>query len=102
MSTKEGFQEAFAAFFKEANRSSAQWYSLRPLHDEIPSLADVMEVSPENLQRLLVKGGLGRFGKDEKIFYFNGPKFNSFRAAFMIEDDCEVTQCRLSGLRNVH
>jgi hypothetical protein len=99
MSTKEGFQEVFAAFFKEVNQSEAQWYSLKPLLNEIPSLANVLEVSPENLQRLFVKGGLGRFGKDEKMFYFNGPKFDSFRAAYMIEDDCEVTTRKVKGLK---
>jgi hypothetical protein len=46
---KEGFQEAFAAFFKEVNRSEAQWYSLKPLHNEIPSLSDVLEVSCQRI-----------------------------------------------------
>jgi hypothetical protein len=99
MSTKVGLQEAFAAFVKEVSRSEAHWYSLKPLHNDIPSLADLLEVSPENLQRLFAKGGLGRLGKDEKIFYFHAPKFDSFRAAFMIEDDCEITQLQIKGLR---
>jgi hypothetical protein len=99
MSTKVGLQEAFAAFVKEVSRSEAHWYSLKPLHNDIPSLADLMEVSPENLQRLFAKGGLGRLGKDEKIFYLHASKFDSFRAVFMIEGDCEIRQLQIKGLK---
>jgi hypothetical protein len=56
------------------------------------SLADLLEVSPENLHRLFAKGGLERLGKDKKYFTKNAPKFDSFRAAFMIEGDYEITQ----------
>jgi hypothetical protein len=97
--TTAGYQEAFASFFKETNRSEAHWYSLKPLHKDIPSLADVLEVSPENIQRLLVNSGLGKFGKDQKIFSFLPTKFQSFRSAFMIEEDCEITRCKVLGLK---
>jgi hypothetical protein len=33
---KASNQEIFASFFKEVGRSEAQWYSLKPLHSDIP------------------------------------------------------------------
>jgi hypothetical protein len=56
MSTKASYQEIFASFFKEVGRSEAHWYSFKPLHKDIPSLADLLEVSQENLRKLFVKG----------------------------------------------
>jgi hypothetical protein len=62
MSTRASYQEIFAWFFKEVGHSEAQWYSLKPLHTEIACLVDLLEVSPENLQHLFVKGALGKLG----------------------------------------
>jgi hypothetical protein len=50
--------------------SEVQWYSIKPLQNSIPSLAGLLEVSAENLQCLLVKGGLGKFRKVDKLFKF--------------------------------
>jgi hypothetical protein len=90
MSTKASYQEIFASFFKEVGCSEAQWYSLKPLHSQIPSHADLLEVSPENLQHLFVKGGLGKLGQANKLFFFLALQFESFRAAFMMEENREV------------
>ena len=97
MSTKASYQEIFAAFFKEVGRSAARWYSLKPLVGEIPSLADLLEVSPDNLQHLFVKGGLGNLGGADKSFCFLASQFESLRAVFMLEDNCEVTRCKIKG-----
>jgi hypothetical protein len=71
MSTKASYQEVFASFFKEVGRSEAQWYSLKPLHSsQIPSLADLLEVSPENLQQLFAKGGLESWDKPTNCISF--------------------------------
>jgi hypothetical protein len=52
MSTKDSYQqEIIASFFNKVGPSEAHWYSLKPLHSVIPSLADLLEVSAENLQR---------------------------------------------------
>ncbi len=76
-----------------------QWYSLKPLQSEILSLADLLEVSPENLQHLFVEGGLGKLGRADKSFFFLASQFESFRAAFMMEDNCEVTRCKIKGMK---
>jgi hypothetical protein len=96
---KASYQEIFASFFKEVGRSEAQWYSLKPLHSDIPSLADLLGVSPENLQHLFVKGGLGKLGGADKSFCFLGSQFESFRAVFMVEENCEVTRCKIKGMK---
>ena len=62
MSPKAGYQESFAEFVEGAKWSPAQWYSIKPLHNGILSLADLLEVSAENLQTLLTKTGLGKLG----------------------------------------
>jgi hypothetical protein len=77
----------------------AQWYFLRPLHSEIPSLADLLEVSPENLQHLSVKGGLEKLGRADKSFCFLASQFESFRATYMMEENCEVRQCKIKGMK---
>jgi hypothetical protein len=99
MSSKASYQESFASFFKEVGRSEAQLYSLKPLHSQIPRLADLLEVSPENLQHLFVEGGLGKLGRADKSFFFLASQFESFRAAFMMEDNCEVTRCKIKGMK---
>ncbi len=70
MKTNACYRENFAEFVEGVKESEAQWYSIKPLHNDIPSLADLMEVSSENLQTLLVKGGLGKLGRDKKLMSF--------------------------------
>jgi hypothetical protein len=53
MKTNACYREIFAEFIDVVKESEAQWYSIKPLHNNIPSLADLMEVSSENLQTLL-------------------------------------------------
>ena len=45
MSTSASYQEIFAGFVVGVKESEAQWYSMKPLHNNIPSLADLLEVS---------------------------------------------------------
>jgi hypothetical protein len=99
MTTKAGYQEIFAEFIAGAKQSPAQWYSLKPLHKGIPSLADLLEVSSENLQTLLTKAGLGKLGQRDKFFSFQTSKFESFRSEFMIQDACEATHRKVKGLK---
>jgi hypothetical protein len=63
MSMDVAYQEILAGFVVGVKESEAQWYSIKPLGNVIPSLTNLLEVSAENLQCLLVKGGLGKFGK---------------------------------------
>jgi hypothetical protein len=62
MTTQATYQDIFAGSIAGVKESEAQWYSIKPLHNEIPSLGDLHEVSPDNIQRLFAKGGLGKLG----------------------------------------
>ncbi len=99
MCTMAGYQEIFAEFIQGAKPSEAQWYSIKPLHQGIPSLADLLEVSSENLQILLMKAGTGNLGKRDKLFSFQSSKFESFRSSFTIQDACETTQRKVKGMK---
>jgi hypothetical protein len=57
LTTNACYREIFAQFVDGVKESEAQWYSIKPLHNDIPSLTDLMEASSENLQTLLVKAG---------------------------------------------
>ena len=99
MCTKAGYQEIFAEFIEGAKPSEAQWYSVKPLHQGIPSLADLLEVPSENLQILLMKAGIGNLGRD-KLFSFQSSKFESFRSEYMLQDACKTTRRRVKGLKS--
>jgi hypothetical protein len=99
MDTKARYQEIFAEFVEGAKQAPAQWYSITPLQNGIPSLADLLEVSGENLQTLFKNAGLGRLTQDKKIFSFLPSKFDSFRAGFMLQDACETTRRYVKGLK---
>jgi hypothetical protein len=47
----------------------------------MPSLANLLEVSADNLQTLFVKAGLAKLGQDNKIYSFQPSKFESFHYA---------------------
>jgi hypothetical protein len=51
MSPKAGYQEIFAEFIEGAKQSPAQWYSIKPLQNGIPSLVDLWKVGP--MQQIL-------------------------------------------------
>jgi hypothetical protein len=100
-STFSNLQDHYwSPFFKEVGHSIPLWYSLNPLHRESWSLADLLEVSPETLQHLIEKGGFGKLGQAEKVFCFLPSQFESFHAAFMMEENCcEVTRCKIKGMK---
>ena len=52
MSTIGRYQEILAGFVVGVKESEAQWYSIKPLQNGILILADLLEVSAENLQSL--------------------------------------------------
>jgi hypothetical protein len=89
MSVNAFCQEIFE-FVVGARESEAQWYSIKPLHNDIPSLGDLLEVSALNLQGLFVKAGLGKLGHANTFFsLFHASKFESlFCSVFMIQDAC--------------
>jgi hypothetical protein len=49
MSTTSGYQDIFTEFIEGVKESEAQWYSIKPLHYDISSLADFLEVQADNL-----------------------------------------------------
>jgi hypothetical protein len=93
------YQEIFSEFVEGAKETPAQWYSIKSLHNGIPSLLDLLEVSAENLQTVLKNAGLGKLGQQDKLFSFLPTKFVSFCAGFMIQDACENTRRRVKGLK---
>jgi hypothetical protein len=52
-------------------------YSIKPLLNDIRSLADLLGVSAENIQGLFSKGGLGKIKIDKNIFGFHASNFES-------------------------
>jgi hypothetical protein len=102
MTTKASIQEIFAEFVVGVKESEAQWYSIKPLHNDIPSLGDLLEVSPENLLSLFVQAGFGKLGRGQdktNSFSFLASKFECFRSAFTIQDSCEATHRKVRGLK---
>jgi hypothetical protein len=99
MSTNECYQEILADFVEGVKESQAQWYSIKPLQNDIPSLADLLEVSAENIQSLFAKAGLGKLGHNNNCFTFQASKFESFRSVYMVQDACEVTHRKVKGLK---
>jgi hypothetical protein len=98
MCTKADYQEIFAEFLEGTKPSKAQWYSVKPLHKGIPSLADLLEVLSENLQIILMKAGIGNLGRD-KLFSSQSSKFESFGSEYMLQDACETKRWRVKGLK---
>jgi hypothetical protein len=91
MSTTASFKEIFTEFVDGAKQSPSQCYFIKPLHNGIPSLVDLLEVSRENLWTLFTNAGLGKLGQRDKLFSFQPLKFESFHSNFMIQDACETT-----------
>ena len=54
MSMDSSYQEVFAEFVEGVKESEAQWYSIKPLKNDIPSLADLLEVSLVQTRRTFV------------------------------------------------
>jgi hypothetical protein len=100
MFTKAGYQEIFAEFVEGTKPSEARWYSVKPLHTGISSLANLLEVSSENLQILLMKAGIGNLGQRDKLFSFQSSKFESFRSEYILQDACETTRRQDKGLKS--
>jgi hypothetical protein len=65
-----GYQEIFAEFVDAVKESEAQWCSIKPIQSDAPTLADLLDISAENLQTLLVKSGFGKLGPNNKSFSF--------------------------------
>ena len=94
-----GYQEIIAEFIEGAKQAPAQWYSIQPLGNGIPSLADLLEVSFDNLRTVLKNAGLAKLGKDDKTLTFLPSTFDNFRAQYMIQDACETTRLRFNSTK---
>jgi hypothetical protein len=64
------YRRIFADFFVGAAAAEAHWYSIKTLHNDIPTLASLLGVSQENLNILLVLSGFGitlhKIGTDDQ------------------------------------
>jgi hypothetical protein len=99
MSANAFQQESFAEFVAGARESEAQWYSMKPLHNDVPSLVNLLEVSAENLLGLFVKAGLGKLGHANKFFSFHASKFESLSSLSMIQDECQASHPKVKGMK---
>ena len=102
MSPSSGYQEIFAEFVESVIESKAQWYSIKTLQNDITSLADLLDLLAETVQRLLVKFGLVKVSAESKTLSFQASKFKSFRSTFTIQELCETTQCKVKGTTTKH
>ncbi len=69
VTTESGYLEMFAAFFVGASEAEAHYYSIKPLHKDIPDLARLLGVSQDNFQALLVASGLGSLRKNGQFIF---------------------------------
>jgi hypothetical protein len=51
IATNASYQEILVEFVEGVKESEAQWYSIKPLQNDIPSLANLLEVLAEKLHR---------------------------------------------------
>jgi hypothetical protein len=93
-----GFQDILAEFVQGVKESDAQWYFIKPLQKGIPSLPDLLQVSPEHLQSLFVKFRLAKLDKTTIYLVSRRQNLNSFRWTFTIQDACGSTQCTVKGM----
>jgi hypothetical protein len=93
------YQVIFADFFVGAAAAEAHWYSMKTIHEGIPTLASVFGISQENLNLLLVAGGLGILRKDGKLV-FKKAKFASFLDENCLNDKCELVERQPKGFLN--
>ena len=84
MSPSSGYQES--KFVEGVKESKAQWRSIEPLQSDASSLSDLVDVSAESAQRLLVKFGLGKSSADNKLFSLQASKFESSRSTFTVQE----------------
>ena len=97
--TTSRYQVIFADFFVGAAAAKAHWYSLKTLHDDIPTSASLLGMSQANLNTLLVASNFGRLTKDGK-FMFQKAKFASFLNKNCLQDKCELVQRQPRGFTN--
>jgi hypothetical protein len=70
------------------------------IHNDIPSLGNLLEMSALNLQGLFMKAGLGKLGLANTFFSFHASKFESlFCPVFVIQDACQATHHKVKGLK---
>jgi hypothetical protein len=101
-STEESaYQEIFTAFFVGASEAEAHYYSLKPIHDDIPDLARLLGLSQENVNTVLAAGGLGCLQKNGQ-FIFSKNKFDRFLSKNELEGACELVKRKPKGFGNQH
>jgi hypothetical protein len=93
------YRRIFADFFVGAAAAEAHWYSIKTLHNDIPTLASLLGMSQENLNILLVLSGFGIL-RTNGVFRFQKGKFASFINENCLEYKCELAQRQPKGFTN--
>jgi hypothetical protein len=55
---RRGIKKSWQSFVEGAKQAPAQWYSITPLHNGIPSLVDLLKMSAEKLQSVKIESSL--------------------------------------------
>ena len=91
------FQGAFAALFQAVSDTNAQWWSIKIIDDEIPSLANFAQLKQHDLEQIMQYAAFGTMRGDKFLFFRN--KFKTFRATHELEDGTELNQQKPTGCK---
>ena len=80
----------FAAFLSAAAKADAHWYSVKSLSENVPSLAELLGVSNDNLGQFLSLSGLGSIRKGGGLVVL-ADNFKNFLVMSDTEAFCEHT-----------
>ena len=84
----------FAAFLSAAAKADAHWYSVKSLSEGVPSLAGLLGISNDNLDKILSLSGFGRLQKGGGLVFL-ADKFKNFLVMSETEAFCEHTVFKL-------
>jgi hypothetical protein len=80
----------FAAFLAAAAKADAHWCSMKSLSEGVPSLAELLGVSNDNLDQLLSLSGFGWIRKGGGLVFL-ADNFKNFLVMSDTEAFCEHT-----------
>ena len=88
----------FAAFLSAAGKADAHWYSVKSLSEGVPSLAGLLGISNDNLDKILSLSGFGRIPKGGGLLFL-ADKFKNFLVLSDTQGFCEHTMFKVKGFK---
>jgi hypothetical protein len=86
----------FAAFLSAAAKADAHWYSMKSLSEGVPSLAELLGVSSDNLDQILSLSGFGWIQKGGGLVFL-ADNFKKFLVMSDTEAFYEHTVFKIQG-----